>query len=140
MVKTTAFGKFSKRNISPMAMFLVPAAFIMSYTGCATVYQQVPEPVTVPQIIAMAKEGIPADDIIAKMKASRTVYRLKASQLAELHEEGVPDKVINYMQRTYLKAVRRDTRYQDWQYWSMEDGWWYGGIPYGWPYYPDDDE
>jgi hypothetical protein len=29
-------------------------------------------------------------------------------QLARLHDQGVADAVINYMQQTYLEAVRRE--------------------------------
>ncbi len=136
MVKIRAFGMHSERRIRRLGMYLLSAAFVLCLSGCAAVYRPQPKPVTVPQIIAMVKKGISADDIIAKMKASRTVYRLKASQLAKLKEEGIPDKVLNYMQWTYLDAVRRDTRYQDWRYWTMDDDFWYGGPPYGWPYYP----
>jgi hypothetical protein len=82
----------------------------------------------------MAKEGIPAQDIVKMMRDSGAVYRLSASDLARLHEQGVADEVINYMQRTYLNAVRRDQRLRDWNYWSLgPDGYWYGGGPYGWP-------
>ena len=115
---------------------LFSVAVVTAIAGCATRGAWRPEPVTVPQILAMAKSGVPADDIISKMKASGTAYRLKANQLANLENEGVPAKVINYMQQTYLDAVRRDTKYQDWQYWNMEDDFWYGGYPYGWPDYP----
>lgn len=130
----TAFNLFSKRGILRAAMVLVTAAIVVSFAGCATFDQPRPEPVTVPQIIAMAKKGMPAQDIIAKMKASRTVYRLKATRLARLEKEGVPGKVIDYMQKTYIEAVRRNTRFRDQQYWSMEDDYgWYGGVPFGWP-------
>ena len=57
-------------------------------------------PVTVPQIVLMSKEGVPADEIIEKMRESGTVYILQASQLAQLKEQGVPDAVIDYMQQT----------------------------------------
>ncbi|MEW6414326.1 MAG: hypothetical protein AB1482_03640 [Pseudomonadota bacterium] len=33
----------------------------------------------------------------------------------------------------YLDAMRRDQRYQDWNRWTFDGGWWYGGGPYGWP-------
>ena len=70
------------------------------------------------------------------MRRSGTVYRLKASQLAQLKEEGVPDSVIDYMQETYLDAVRNDQALEDWNRWTMEDdGFWYAGSPYGWPDY-----
>jgi hypothetical protein len=94
-----------------------------------------PKPVTVAEVLQMTKEGAPAKDIIKKMRESGTVYRLSASELARLHEQGVADEVLNYMQRTYLNAVRREQRLRDWDYWSLgPDGYWYGGWPFGWPY------
>ena len=35
-------------------------------------------------------------------------------QLARLHDQGVADAVINYMQQTYLEAVRREQNLADW--------------------------
>ncbi len=89
-------------------------------------------PVTVPQIILMSREGVSPDVIIAKMQESGTVYRLKADQLAQLKEEGVSDAVIDYMQQTYLNAVRSDQSLEDWDNWTLAgDGFWYGG-PWWW--------
>jgi hypothetical protein len=103
----------------------------------------IPQPVTVEQIVAMSKQGVSPDEIISRMRASRTVYRLSASELAKLRDQGVPDKVIDYMQHTYLAAVRRSARFEEWGYWHhWGDDYWYGGEAFGWPYYwywPDDD-
>lgn len=103
--------------------------------GCAEMFGPRPPPVTVPEVVAMAKAGVPAEQIVEKMRHSGTVYRLKASQLADLRHEGVPDAVINYMQETYLEAVRRDQEFRDWSYWTFRGGYWYGGYPFGWPPY-----
>ena len=138
MVNSMCVPIIPKANVKRAALLFISAAVALMFSGCATMGQSRPEPVTVPQIVSMAKSGVPADDIISKMKASGTAYRLKASQLAKLENEGVPAKVINYMQQTYIDAVKRNTRYRDWQYWSMDDDFWYGGYPYGWPDYPWD--
>ena len=139
MLKPMRNINVSKRGIRRFVLFLVSATVAVAFAGCATMGESKPAPVTVPQILSMAKSGVPADDIIAKMKASRTAYRLKASQLAKLENEGVPAKVINYMQKTYIDAVKRDTRYNDWANWTMDDDYWYGGYPYGWPDYPEEE-
>jgi hypothetical protein len=109
---------------------------LMLSTGCASMAAKRPDPVTVPEIIHMSHDGTPAPTIIEDMKRSGTVYRLKPSQLAALHEQGVADSVIDYMQKTYIASVRRNQESQDWSYWNEDDGWWYGGAPWGWP---DDD-
>ena len=126
-----------KGNTKRMANYLLATAVLLVLAGCASAGRPRPEPVTVPQVISMVKEGIPTDDIIADMKASGTVYRLKATQLARLEKEGVPGKIINYMQQTYLDAVNQESRYRGWGYWSREDDFcWYGGPPCGWHDYP----
>jgi hypothetical protein len=63
------------------------------------------------------------------MHDSGTVYRLDASQLAQLQEQGVPDAVLNYMQQTYLDAVREEQRRADYADREMVDS----GYIYTWP-------
>jgi len=135
MLKPKLIDSAGKRSATGLVLLVCAAALVLMVGGCATMGYSRPESVTVPQIVSMAKSGVPADGIIARIKASGTVYRLKASQLADLENEGVPAKVIDYMQKTYLDAVKRDTRYEDRQYWTMDHDYWYGGSPYGW----DDD-
>lgn len=108
---------------------------LLSMTGCATTRPRtMPPPVTVGEVEHMVRAHVPTEEIIAKMRASRTVYRLKAAQLAHLKKEGIPNRIINYMQRTYLRAVQRYQAAADWRNWTRgPDGYWYGGDPYGWP-------
>jgi hypothetical protein len=87
-------------------------------SGCATLFKQ-PEPVTVDQVIEMSKEGVPAEAIVKKMRDSETVYRLTAAQLAKLHDVGVADPVLDYMQRTYIEEQRREQSRQDQGDWDM---------------------
>jgi hypothetical protein len=123
-------------NIPRVLPVLILSAALLG--GCASLGPPAPPPVRVPEILALSHESVPADDIIAKMRQSETVYRLTASQLAKLHEQGVSDRVIDYMQRTYLDAVARRQALADWNNWRFEDGWWYGGPAWGWPqpWYP----
>ncbi len=129
-----------------LALLAVVTAGLFALASCAsypTYRPVIPQPVTVSQIVKMSKEGMAPEEIIGRMRASRTVYRLSASQLAKLRDEGVADKVIDYMQHTYLAAVRRSARFEEWHYWHhWGDGFWYGGEAFGWPsywYWPDDD-
>ena len=62
----------------------------------------------------MTQEGVPAETIIEKMREAKSVYRLDAAELVQLHNRGVADPIINYMQRTYLEAVRREQNLADW--------------------------
>jgi hypothetical protein len=94
---------FLVRSLLAVAL-LVPAA-------CASTEAVRQEPVTVTEIIALSKERILADEIIRRIHASGTVYPLRASQLSALEREGVQPAVIDFMQLTYLDAVRRDEQY-----------------------------
>ena len=77
------------------------------------------QPVTVSEVIRMSEENVAAETIVKKMRDSRTVYRFSAAQLARLHDQGVQDGVINYMQQTYLDAVRREEDLANWYDWGM---------------------
>jgi hypothetical protein len=124
----------ARHSLKPFPLpFLLLAACLFLSVGCASL---APKPVTVGQIVQMSQEGVPAQEIIDKMRKSQTVYRLKASQLAKLKEEGVAVAVIDYMQQTYLDAVREKQALEDWSHWNLlEDGYWYGGPYWGGPYW-----
>ena len=109
-------------------------SLVLVLGGCASVPP--PPPVTVADVVQMSVAGDPPDKIIARMRAAGMVYRLQASQLTQLHQQGVTDPVLDYMQNTYIAAVRRDQRMEDWDsWWRGPDGFFYGGCCYGgWPY------
>ena len=104
------------------SIFLVCVTLL---SGCSTFGFKKSDPITVNQVIQMNKDGVPADTIIKTMRDSDTVYRLTAAQLAELHDMGVADPVLNYMQQTYIDAERRQQSLEDWD----RDGIW---GPYDW--------
>lgn len=58
------------------------------------------QPLAIADIKAMAKAGVGDEVIISQIVNSRTVYRLSASEIIELHEAGVSQKVIEYMINT----------------------------------------
>jgi hypothetical protein len=94
------------------ALILLICIIVLS--GCTTLGFKKPEPVTVGQVIQMSKANVPPETIVKKMRDSETVYPLTAAQLAELHDMGVADQVLNYMQRTYIEAERRQQSADDW--------------------------
>jgi len=98
--------------------------------GCATAGPNLPPPPSKVEVVEMAKSGQSAEAIIQRMRESRAAYLLPASELARLREQGVPDKVIDYMQQTYLDAVR----YDEWM--CMRDVYYPYYSPYNGPYRP----
>ncbi|HVS27630.1 MAG TPA: hypothetical protein VHE58_10145 [Burkholderiales bacterium] len=77
-------------------------------SGCAGLGNEKTNPVTVEQIVQMTRDDMPAETIVKQLRDSHDVYRLSASQLAKLHDQGVADEVIDYMQETYIQAERRE--------------------------------
>lgn len=71
---------------------------------------------------------MPAEEIITRMQEARAVYRLPASELAKLREQGVTDRVIDYMNQTQIAAARRE------EAWHQFDRYMWYGWPYGYPY------
>jgi hypothetical protein len=93
------------------ALILLTCVTLLS--GCAMLGPSKP-PVTVGEVIQMSKEGVPAETIINKMRDSQSVYPLTATQLAELHDMGIADQVLDYMQQTYIEEQRQEQNAQDW--------------------------
>ena len=113
-------------------VFVVACCLLAGFllTGCSTPGGK-KVPVTAGEIVQMSKSGIPAADIIAKIRESGTVYPMKASELADLKEQGVSAEVIDYMQQTYLRAIQSDQRLQDsYLYEGMSPDWLYGPFWY----------
>lgn len=105
---------------------LVLVALVLGLGGCATV--PLPPAPTIPEIVQMSKQGVPAEEIVRRMQESRAVYRLSGSELAKLKSEGVPDKVLDYIQQAQVNQAR----YEEWVR-SRDAYYWYG--PYYGPYY-----
>jgi len=105
--------------------------------GCATPQPRLPPPPTPAEIVQMSKDGMTAAAIIDRIEALQGVYPLSASELAKLRDQGVPDPVIDYMQRTYVRAARYDEYLRMLNVYSGY-GWpGLGPYPYGWGYpYP----
>ncbi len=56
-----------------------------------------PEHITVIKIVGMAKEGIPEGVIISEIKRTKSVYDLTSEVITYLKENGVSDRVVDYM-------------------------------------------
>jgi hypothetical protein len=96
---------------------LVPAfAAAALVTGCTspTAYTSTPayNRYQVEDIIAMSKGGESDGRIIDKLQEANGFYPLTASEIVTLHGEGVSLGVLDYMQKTYLRGVRREERFQ----------------------------
>lgn len=105
-------------------------ALSLALASCSSIPR--PQAVSVADVVHLSQTGTPAEIIIQRMRDAGMVYRLQGSQLARLHQQGVPDSVLDYMQNTYLEAVRRDQHMNDWnRWWPGPDGFFYGGCFFG---------
>ena len=98
--------------------------------GCATK----PRPATLAQadIISMVKVGVADEEIIRRIDATRTVFRLGSEDVISLRNEGVSDRVVNYMLDTYARYVAEQQRRQD--YYDADWHYSYGFAFYGYPH------
>ena len=83
----------------------------------------------------MMQMGTAPSVIQDEIQSSGTVYNLTPQQTRDLRAVGMPPSLINQMQLTYQRAVRRNPQLAtSGRYWTQVDSYWYGGIPLGWPH------
>jgi len=85
-------------------LIMVLAAALLA--GCA-VFEPRPASLTREDVVRLARAGEPAPGIIRKLEESETVLLLSASDILRLHKEGVPQEVLDYLQRAQIEAIRR---------------------------------
>ena len=102
------------KHVLSLFLTVVTVAILQS---CVVYRPSTSQLVTVPDIIQMSKDGVSSKDIISEIRQSHTAYDLKADQLIKLHEQGVQDSVINYMEETKIALMRQDQRYESSSYW-----------------------
>jgi hypothetical protein len=89
-----------------------------------------PPPMTVDDVIAMTKDSVGDDVILAQMKATHTYYRLTSNDIRDLKKNGVSDRVISAMIKT---ADEPKASAQKTTYYPYPD---YYGYPYAGYYSP----
>jgi hypothetical protein len=108
------------KRILPAIAFSVFVPWVLS--ACATMDEPARAPLTLADIVDMAKKGNDASAIIDNIKASQTTFDVTASQYAKLSKDGVPDAVLDFMQQGQLKMAERQGRRD-----AYRDLW-----PHGW--------
>jgi outer membrane murein-binding lipoprotein Lpp len=92
--------------------------------GCATMGDQTP-PLTIDTLVTRAKAGESSESLLASLRASRERFTLTGSDYAKLKERGLPDAVLDELQKREIADARDD----EWRR-SNPAGWWRA-----WPYY-----
>ena len=91
-----------------MKWLLLAAALALFLSGCASLMTRP----SVSEIVTMSKDGVPSNEIIAKIKKNGAVYYLSDEELDELQKQGVPYNVTSYMMDTRDQAMAREGRRQ----------------------------
>jgi hypothetical protein len=100
----------------------------------AAVPEARPEVLTVPALQDMVEQGEPVNVLYARIQGSGTVYRLTTKQAKDLRADGMPASLLSLMELTYQHAVQKNPALASSnEHWHEIDGYWYGGLPYGWP-------
>ncbi|MEO8157684.1 MAG: hypothetical protein ABI648_07785 [Betaproteobacteria bacterium] len=100
---------------------------VVSLSGGCAALQRRPPP-TIDQVVEMARSGKSADAIVRELQETRAVYPLTATQIVGLHDQGVPDAALDYMQNAYVESIRRDARMQyEGSFWWHDCLYCYGG-------------
>lgn len=114
---------------------------LAAFAGCASTRLARPAPPTLDEIVEMSKAGTSADDIIKRLKESRALYELSASEIAKLHDRGVPGAVLDYMHEVHLREVRDEESsrsyyrygwfFSPYFFYGFPHGRWVGGVRIG---------
>ena len=82
-------------------------------------------------VVALVKEGKTPQQVIAELRRTNTVLPLWASDIVALHESGVPNEVLDYLQRAQIDEIRWRDRYSRMQMSPAYRGFGFGPCP--WP-------
>lgn len=83
--------------------------------GCATLEKH-PNPMSADDVIARARAGANAKEIIAEIFRTDTVIPLGAAEIVRMHEGGVQNEVLDYLQQRQLEELRWRDRFAN-SYW-----------------------
>lgn len=90
----------------PALLLTLSAAFVLG--ACSMLS---PRPVTpISEVVSLSK-GAPPEQVISRIRSSRTTYALRGSDFGKLADAGVPPKVLDHLQQSFYNDVDLLTRY-----------------------------
>jgi hypothetical protein len=102
------------------ALFALPAL-----ASSATLHSA-SQPLPIAQVINLSKSRTSPEQVIQRIKTSRTTFALRGSDFAKLKAAGVPDPVLDYLQQSFVDDLDMLTRY-----WMLGDN--LGGCSFCYP-------
>ncbi|MBI4586143.1 MAG: hypothetical protein HY717_19200 [Planctomycetes bacterium] len=103
-------------------------------SGCQTYTTVARERVSVEQVVSLTKQGKTPEEIINLIYDSRTVYHLHARDIKNLIDQGVDEKVVDFMMETQIKDLER--YYRAYYSWYPYQSYWGPHFGFGYYYYP----
>ena len=96
-----------------MKKLLLFPVILLLLTGCASKPPPpVVPPVTLNDVIQMTRAHATDKEIIDRINASHTVFRLTANEIVYLRSENVSEPVVNYMNDTYARYLAEQQQKQ----------------------------
>lgn len=97
--------------------------------GCAVTPR--PAPISQADVISMVKAGATDEEIMRRIDATGTVFRLNADDIVFLRKEGVSDRVVTFMMDTLTRAALAEQSRQDYYRYHVHYGFGWG-HPWCW--------
>ncbi len=69
------------------------------------------QPLPIAEVVDLSKSGSLPEQVIQRIKSSRTTFALRGSDFAKLKAAGVPDPVLDYLQQAFVDDLDQLTRY-----------------------------
>ena len=85
-------------------------ATVLMLSACGGLVRSEMQSISPEDVVVLSRQGQSPTIIIEKMVRSDSVYKLTASQLVQLARDGVPEPVLDHMQRTHILAIKREAR------------------------------
>ena len=99
-VNSPGIAKTAALLLALSANFVLSACSILS-----------PRPVTpISEVVNLSKGG-PPEQVVSRIRSSRTTYALRGSDFGKLADAGVPPKVLDHLQQSFYNDVDLLTRY-----------------------------
>lgn len=88
---------------------LLPGLFaLLLLGGCAALSPRAATPVSE---VVVQSNGMPPEQVISRIRSSRTTYALRGSDFGKLADAGVPPAVLDHLQQSFYDTVDLLTRY-----------------------------
>ena len=97
------FRLANRLGIVHLHLILLAGAML---AGCA-----VRQPLPISDVVAMSKQNRAPEQVIDKIRTSKTAYALKGSDFGKLQDAGVRAPVLDMLQQTFVDDVDLLTRY-----------------------------